>query len=263
MQDTGSIFHPCHVPQGPSVDLFAHVRALFEAHVEEIVVALRELLAERTGAALLGVEEAVQRVLCRLGGHLVGGLVARMARDAGFAVAASAAVRAADARPLRNRGWRWTVVRFLGGVRLALETAYLSTDLSVRPGRRRGVGRRGGKGGGCYPALERLGIRERTSPALAREVARQAVRCSSFEEAAEALGERGVTIDATGVKRLVLVVGEEALRQRDLRLAAALESERPLHPIPGAQRQLRCSTSAFRRAQHPIATSALLRTASS
>jgi hypothetical protein len=223
MYEGGSIAHPCHVPQGPSIDLFAHVRAVLEAHLEPIVAALGALVAERTGAALLRVEEELQRMLCRVGGHVVGGVVAWMLADGAFVAAATAAVRAVDARPLRHRGSRRTVVRFLGGVRLALTVRYLSTDRSDAPGRRRRVGRRGEKGGGCYPALERLGIRERTSPALAGEVARQAVRCSSFEEAAEALGERGVAIDATGVKRLVGVVGDEALRQRDLRLAAALE----------------------------------------
>ena len=155
------------------------------------------------------------------GGHIVGGVVAWLHEDRSSVSSEVAHIRASEERKLRHRGRRETIVLFLGGAQLRFSTPYLSVDYQGCPGRRRGVGRRGKAGGGCYPVLEGLGIRHQASPALASEVARQSVRCSSFEEASEALGERGLSMDAKGVRTLALFVGNEALRQRVLRMAAA------------------------------------------
>ncbi|MEK7380948.1 MAG: hypothetical protein AAB075_08065, partial [Gemmatimonadota bacterium] len=76
-----------------------------------------------------------------------------------------------------------------------------------------GGGRRQGTGTGCYPVLAALGIERQATPALASEVTRQTVRVASFEEAHQALAERGIRLDRKTVRTLALKVGEEALLQ--------------------------------------------------
>jgi len=53
---------------------------------------------------------------------------------------------------------------------LSWETRYRVPKREKRRGRRRGVGRRGKGGRGCYPALARLGIVHGATPALMSEV---------------------------------------------------------------------------------------------
>jgi len=224
MSDTHSIGEPCHVLQAPCGDaLRAHVLAVALAFAEPVAEALRPLLRERTPEALLRAEQAVQRSLALAGDHVVGGVVASLHRDRDFVTERVEATRASDPRPLRHRGLRETTVRFLGGAALRFTTPYVSTDREGHPGPRRRVGRRGPSGGGGYPVLASLGIRDEASPAFASEVARESVRCGSFEEAAEVLRERGVAIDAKAVRTLALAVGDEALRLRDERKAAAAQ----------------------------------------
>jgi hypothetical protein len=69
--------------------------------------------------------------------------------------------------------------------------------------------------------LEALGVHNRATPALASEVARQAARTASFDEAQEALAERGVNITKETVRNLTLKIGEEALKQREARAELA------------------------------------------
>ena len=116
-------------------------------------------------------------------------------------------------------------IRFLSGAVLSLNTPYLSESLGRRPGPTRGVGRRGESGSGRYPALEALGVMNRATPALASEVTCQSVRTASFEEARQALGERGIVVTHETVRNLSLKVGGEALRQRDARAEVAERGE--------------------------------------
>jgi len=221
-----SITRPTPILQDPSRSgLSSYLRALVERFLKPMVDALEAFVQDRTPEPLLSLEETLQHILASVGGHIVGGLVTWLHRDRVFVAHQVREARGRDGRKLRNRGRRMTVVRFLGGARLRFSTPYLSEDREGRPGRRRGVGRRGVAGGGVFPVLERLGIQHQVSPALASEVARQSMRCSSFEEASEALAERGVRLDAKGVRRIALTVGNEALRQRDLRMAAAERGE--------------------------------------
>lgn len=220
------ITHPSHTLQASSRSaLVEHLRAVLETVVEPLVAGLDGFVRQPSPESLLALEEQIQRVLALAGGHIVGGLVAWLSQDAEFVPKSVADVRANDGRSLRHRGRRQTIVRFLGGARLRFSTPYLSEDREGCPGRRRGVGRRGLGGCGCYPVLESVGIRDQVTPALASTVARQSVRCGSFEEASEALSERGVDLDAKGVRRIALSVGHEALHQRELRKLAAAHGE--------------------------------------
>jgi hypothetical protein len=199
------------------------VDAVYAQFSEALVTAILPAAELRTAASLLQAEEALRSLLGVLASHLIAGLVAWMHRDATWTSRMVAGIRGADCRKLRHRGLRETVIMFLGGACIRFLTPYFSVDRTAVPGPRRAVGRRGLAGGGCYPVLEALGIHHQASPALASEVARESVRCSSFEEASTALEERGIHLDAKGVSTIAMSVGREALRQRDRRCADALK----------------------------------------
>lgn len=227
MSDTGIVADPWHVPQGPTPEIPAHVRAVLARLVAPLCKALAEVVRDTSATVLLESEEACRRQAAVAVGHLVAGLLVWLHGDRAFVAHCVERAREGSARRLRHQGVRQTTVRFLGGARVRVETPYLT---AVKGG---AEGEEGADGQGHYPALECLGILAQASPALVGEVARQSVRCASFEEAAEALSQSGVTCDAKCVRHLTLAVGDEALRQRDLRLAAALEGRVPSREFAG------------------------------
>jgi len=225
-EDTGiklleDIGRPLFVPQGRR-DLARCPAAVLEAVGPEIVKALEGFLEKPGAEGLLRLEERVLRSLQLAASHMVAAVVVLLHRDPDWVRAAAGVARDVSPSRLRHQGVRATPVRFLGGARLVVTTAYLSEDLRRRPGKTRGVGRRRATGSGCYPVLEALGIRNQATPALASEVSRQAVRAASFHEAREALEERGIVLDEKTVRTLTLKMGEEALAHREARVEAAV-----------------------------------------
>jgi hypothetical protein len=191
--------------------------------IGDIVAALDQAADERSPEAFLATEQAIVQGLMTAASHVAAGLLGYLHRDRGWVQERVAEARGRRPHATRPRGWRRTPVLFLGGARLFLETPYCVRDLRARPGRKRGTGRRGASGSGFHPALEALGISHRATPALRCEVARQTVRGSSFEEAREALAERGIALDKKSVRAIARELGARALQQREARLDAARE----------------------------------------
>ncbi len=215
---------PAFIPERP--DQFARlVREAVEGVLAEVVRVLEGMVAERSPEAFLVGEEQILRRFSTAAGHVVAGLVSYVHRDDAWVVAAVDAARSRAAHPTRGRGWRRTPVLFLGGARLWVETPYVMDDLRGRPGPSRATGRRGPTGSGFYPVIEALGIADRATAALRSEVARQTVRGSSFEEARQALRERGIELDKKSVRTLALAVGDSALEQRHARQEAARQGQ--------------------------------------
>jgi len=224
MNDMLSISRPLLEDQAPSCAwLLDSARTILWVSLPEVEVILDAFRAEPTPETFLRAEEALQRELANIGAHLLASVVGSLHRDPRFVAEGLATARATQSQKLRNRGLRTTPVRFLGGVEIPFTTPYLSRDLEGRPGPRRGVGRRGKAGEGCYPVLEALGIHENATPALTSAVARECVRCVSFEEASEALRERGIEMDAKTARSVALSFGERALRERQARQRTARE----------------------------------------
>jgi hypothetical protein len=192
---------------------------------EEVLEELRAAAEQRGPESFLALEEALMRHFLAASSHVAAGVLGYCHRDAGWVAGTVHEARASASRPTRSRGWRRTPVHFLGGVRLWIETPYVMDDLRGRPGPTRASGRRGASGSGCYPVLEALGIAHCATPALRSEVARQTVRGSSFEEARQALAERGIELDKKSVRDIALDVGASALEQRQARLDAAREGQ--------------------------------------
>jgi hypothetical protein len=220
MNDIHSIPQARPAFQAPS-SLTDPIHTILEVSLPAIQDLVRDFRRGPSPESFLRLEEALQKELADTGAVILATVVGSLQRDREFVAGSVAAARATADRKLRNHGLRTTTIRFLGGAEIPITTPYLSRDLAGRSGRRRGVGRRGESGEGCYPFLEALGIQHQVTPALASEVARQCVRCGSFEEASEALRERGIAMDPKGARTLTLFVGEEALRQREARKQAA------------------------------------------
>lgn len=215
---------PAFVPERR--DQFARLaREALALVLDEVVGVLEGAVAERSPEAFMAAEEAILRCFMLGSSHVAAGLVTYLHRDAAWVAEVVATTQSRAAHPIRSRGWRSTPVQFLGGARLSIRTPYASADLRGRPGPKRASGRRGASGSGGYPVLEALGIAQRFTPALRSEVARQTVRAASFEEACEALAERGVSLHRNTVRAIALDVGARALAQRDARLHAVRQGQ--------------------------------------
>lgn len=224
MTNNHQIGTPIYVPEQRS-DLPRLLAAGFNLVREEILDLVQAFADSRTCEGLLRLEEEIVRMLAIASSHVVAGVVTWLHTDKEWVVGAIDNARQLAGRPMRHQGTRKTPVRFLSGVQLTIPTPYLSEDRRKLPGRRRGVGRRGKTGTGVYPALMLLGVIAQASPALASEVAKQTVRTASFEEAHEALSERGIRLNRKTVRQLALTVGGEALKQRQARVVAAENGE--------------------------------------
>jgi hypothetical protein len=103
----------------------------------------------------------------------------------------------------------------LGGLVLFVSTLYGAAFTVRKSGRRRG-----GEGGGIYPELGWLGFLEGKSPALVRDVARQAALLPSYAVARAELGARGLELNIKEVHNISVHAGQAALtlRRRELEL---------------------------------------------
>jgi hypothetical protein len=103
----------------------------------------------------------------------------------------------------------------LGGLLLLVSTLYYAPLSGRQSGRRRGS-----EGGGVYPELGWLGFLEGKSPALVRDVARQAALLPSYAITRSELLERGLKLNIKEVHHISVHAGQAAitLRRRELEL---------------------------------------------
>ena len=130
-----------------------------------------------------------------------------------------------ETQRIDNMGPRPASVRLSGGGVLRLETPY------YRPSRKGLVGRprtkRGPDGTGCYPVLERLGIRDGVTPLTRSKISRQIVQCGSYAEALDQLLGDGLELNVTTLVRVAVATGHAALERRNALVARALEEPLP------------------------------------
>ena len=128
----------------------------------------------------------------------------------------------------RNLGWRWTPIYTLFGGRHMIRTPYAVVDRRGKPGRPRGVGKRGGQGRGCFPLLAALGCRVGATPALLSEVSSQLAWGPSEAATVQRLADRGIALDADTVRRLAYALADEGLARRQQALQTG-------QPVPGSE----------------------------
>jgi hypothetical protein len=154
-----------------------------------------------------------------------------------------------------SMGMRTTTFRLLGGQKVKVTARYCVPIREKHRGRRRGIGRHGKWGSGCYPALVQLGIQDGATPALASEVAWHAAEAASMEVAQQALARRGVVMDRKSIRRLAYNYGRRALRLRDDRILATttppttgpLAGKRVVASVDGGRLRVRSGEKRGRR----------------
>ena len=104
-------------------------------------------------------------------------------------------------------------ITLLGGSKWTVNTPYYLRRPHRRPGRPRGVGKRGAAGNGIYPFLAALGIHDRVSPALGSEVAR-CVALGTVDLAKLQLANRGISLDRKVIRRLTMCLAQPGLEYR-------------------------------------------------
>jgi hypothetical protein len=116
----------------------------------------------------------------------------------------------------------------LGGLLLYVSTLYCGPASDRKSGRRRG-----GEGGGLYPELGWLGFVEGKSPALVREVARQAALLPSYAVAQSELLEHGLKLNIKEVHNISVHAGQAALTLRRRELELFRQGKLPAAPGQG------------------------------
>ncbi len=143
---------------------------------------------------------------------------------------------------LRVTSDRSVSLRVTGG-EARVESPYMAPSRPKgKKGPRRRTGRRGKGGGGLYPVLAALGFVKKVSPFVASEVALNATRLSSYEEAADALKRQGIDLDPDTVRGIANAVADTGLadreREDDLEESRDLAEERVVICADGGR--LRC-----------------------
>jgi hypothetical protein len=146
-------------------------------------------------------------------------------------------------RKTRSMGQRPTTIRLLGGRQIQIRTQYRLPIRTPRPGRRRGVGRRGKGGVGHYPCLVLLGILCGATPAVLSEVSRQSAQSCSNQVAVENLSRRGLDLNEKTLTRLTQGFGRLSLH---LRQAQMLVPQQPCAPSPLANKRVAVSVDGGR-----------------
>jgi len=125
------------------------------------------------------------------------------------------ASKLAELRPclrLQDRGQQVTIT-LLGGSQVVLTSPYMLSRPKKKRGRPKKKKGRGKNGNGLYPVLEILGIRNRATPALASEVARQ-MALGTVSQTQQNLATRGICLGRKKIHTLALRIGERGLRFR-------------------------------------------------
>jgi hypothetical protein len=145
-------------------------------------------------------------------------------------------MRATGALGVEDGGWQPVHVRLPGGTDLHLYTRYLRPSHKGKRGRRRGIGKRGPTGVGCYPVLERLGIHDGVTPLTRFEIARMVVLCSSLEEARVQLARGGLVLHTSTLVLVAVGTGEVALEHRDQAIENARKASLPVVSLVAGMR---------------------------
>jgi len=198
-------------------EFYLEVSGLQEA-AEECLSQIRERLTEKISSALLNgkslreLEESIHQEVSRCLDQFVARLVQAAHFDPRVVARAS---KLAELRPcmrLQNRSQQ-IALTFLGGSQVVLTSPYMLSRPKKKRGRPRKNKGRGKNGSGLYPILEVLGIRERATPAVASEVARQ-MALGTVTQTQQNLATRGIHLGRKKIHTLALRVGERGLRFR-------------------------------------------------
>ena len=111
----------------------------------------------------------------------------------------------ASPKKMKDFGYRPVTVQFLGGLEVKLMARYWCRSQA-----------RADKGKGSYFGLVLLGICDRTTPALASEVAQLAAALSSFDDAQARLRQMGITMSVRRIANVAYRFAQRARSRQEL-----------------------------------------------
>lgn len=219
---------------------------------------LSQWRAARTAEDFEALERALHEMFRNGADEITKALVTDIVEDPEYQEATNNAVRASGQR-YRSGGRRSVQITLLGGSSCEVRVPYLRLDLSGRPGRKRGTGRRGKAGAGLYPALAALGIWFGVTPALAQQVCKQVTLSDSVRAGRAGLASQGCDLGHKQTLRVVKHVSHRMLEQRKSWIARSTAEPPSTGPLVGKRvvvaidggrlRERACSTKGRRRAE--------------
>jgi hypothetical protein len=225
----------------------------------ELESALVTVLDASSEEEFYDAERGVREHLARVADQAVGAVLKHKVSDPAFVQPAKELMQSrakASGVQMKSHGRLPTQVRLLGGTVIKFRTLKLLPVAPTRPGRKRGVGRRGESGSGVFPALAMLGIEGRSTPALRAEIAREFAESNSTAVARASLAERGLDVPHKTALRLAYLFADRVLQRRETALAEAaanppeageLAGKRVAVGIDGGRLRIRENPKAGRR----------------
>jgi len=219
-------------------DLIAEIKTIVASKQEQIqeFVAQRGLL--RTPHQTLEAEQGLAEIGRQLADELMEMLLlASLEKPPQDPASSRPKPPQTGGRQTRSMGQRTVTLRLLGGRQVQVRTQYRVPVRPKRPGRHRGVGRRGKGGVGHYPHLVLLGILCGATPALLSEVSRQSAESSSYQVALQNLSRRGLNLGEKTLVSMTQGFGRLALHLRQAQMLV------PPEPGPSPLRGQRVAVS--------------------
>ena len=180
---------------------------------------MRRILAANDASEFAAAEQAIHRVLHEEADTFVALALQARVSDSPFVeearMEAHAQAHAVGAQ-LRSKGTKETSVVKILALKLLPATPR-------NPAARKKPGQRGPTGSGVFPALARLGVTDRATPALREAVARHVASSRSVEAAREALQRQGLHVDHKAALRLTYAFAAAAMKARDEVMHLAVE----------------------------------------
>ena len=172
---------------------------------------------------LLKFEQALLILVMQLGGLIIAWVLKARIETKDFQKRTARAFRRRH-KEYRHQSNRAMKVRTLFGNLVSLKGRFfvLKRRLGRRTARKNGTG--------VYPALDALGIRDRSTPALASEVARNMTEGPSITAARDRLARYGILLDIKVIKRISEYYARAGLSIRNAWLKSGGEASCPLVP---------------------------------
>jgi len=172
---------------------------------------------------LLRFEQALLILVIQLGGLIIAWILKTRIEDKMFQRRTGRAFHRRH-KEYRHQSNRETKVRTLFGNQVSLKGRFF---VLKRPPRRRKARKNGTS---VFPALDALGIRDHSTPALASEVARNMTEGPSITAARDRLARFGIVLDIKVIKRISEYFARAGLAVRNAWLKSGGEAPCPLIP---------------------------------
>lgn len=177
----------------------------------------------RNPSQMLAFERHLMILLMQLGALIMAWIIKARVQDRDFQKKAARKIIPRRKRKYRHLCNLKTSVKTLFGNDVVVRTRYY---VLKHTGRRK----KGRNGSGIYPALEKIGIKDRITPALAGEITREVTEGPSMEAVRDRFTRIGMAFDIKFIQRVSEAFAKMSLKIRERWLESGGEGGTPLIP---------------------------------